>query len=72
MDSFEIGAFADDHEEREQIAAIARERGSRFVGRDLSGEEVLVIGIPHWTSAVRAPLGPKLWRSQRAVLRWKN
>jgi len=43
-DSFEIGAFADDHEEREQIAAIARERGSRFVGRDLSGEEVLVIG----------------------------
>ena len=41
---FEIGAFADDHEERDQIAAIARERGSRVLKRDLKGEETLVIG----------------------------
>lgn len=41
---FETGAFADDHEERDQIAAIARERGSRILGCTLRGDEVLVIG----------------------------
>ena len=41
---FETGAFADDHEDRDQIAAIARERGSRIVKRKLLGEEVLVVG----------------------------
>ena len=43
-DAFETGAFADDHEERDQIAAIARQRGSRILGQDLDGDEVLVIG----------------------------
>jgi phosphoglycolate phosphatase-like HAD superfamily hydrolase len=43
-ETFETGAFGDDHEERSQIAAIARERGSRILGRDLAGGEVLVIG----------------------------
>ena len=43
-DVFQTGAFADDHEERDQIAAIARERGSRLLQRRLHGEEVLVIG----------------------------
>jgi phosphoglycolate phosphatase len=41
---FVTGAFADDHEERDQIAAIARERGSRLLGERLGGEQVLVIG----------------------------
>jgi len=41
---FEVGAFADDHEEGDQIAAIARERGGRILKRNLSGEEVLVVG----------------------------
>jgi len=41
---FQTGAFADDAEEREKIAAVARERGRRLLGRDLEGEEVLVIG----------------------------
>jgi len=41
---FQTGAFADDHEERDQIAAIARDRGSRILNRPLRGEEVLVIG----------------------------
>jgi phosphoglycolate phosphatase-like HAD superfamily hydrolase len=41
---FTTGAFADDHEHRDQIAAIARERGGRLLGRALRGEEVLVIG----------------------------
>src|SRR6266478_3787212 len=43
-DKFETGAFADDHEDRAQIAAIARQRGSCIVNEDLRGEEVLVIG----------------------------
>ena len=43
-DLFVTGAFADDHEDRDQIAAIARGRGSRLLGRELEGREVLVIG----------------------------
>ena len=41
---FPFGAFADDHEERDQIAATALRRGSEQCGRELRGEEVLVIG----------------------------
>lgn len=41
---FETGAFADDHEERDQIAAIAHERGNRLLKSKLRGEQVLVIG----------------------------
>ena len=43
-DEFVTGAFADDHEQRDQIAAIARQRGSRLIGRELKDEEVLVVG----------------------------
>jgi phosphoglycolate phosphatase len=43
-EKFPFGGFADDHEERDQIAAAALRRGSRQFGRDLRGEEVLVIG----------------------------
>ncbi len=42
--SFETGAFADDHEERDRIAAVACERGGRILGRKLAGQEVMVIG----------------------------
>ncbi len=41
---FAFGAFADDHEDRDQIAAAALRRGSQQCGRELRGEEVLVIG----------------------------
>ncbi len=41
---FATGAFADDHEERDQIAHVAHTRGSRVLGRKLRGEEVVVIG----------------------------
>jgi len=41
---FETGAFADDHEDRDQIAAIAHSRGSRVLNQQLRGAEVLVIG----------------------------
>ncbi len=43
-DVFEMGAFADDHEERDHIAAIARQRASRVLKEDLRGDQVLVIG----------------------------
>ena len=43
-DMFPFGGFADDHEDRDQIAAIARRRGSERLGRPLQGGEVLVIG----------------------------
>ena len=42
--SFRMGAFGDDHEDRNQIAAIARDRASRLLGETLAGEQILVIG----------------------------
>jgi len=41
---FELGGFADDHEDRDQIAHAAIKRGSRVLSRELRGEQVLVIG----------------------------
>jgi len=41
---FETGAFGDDHEDRNQIAAIAKARGSRLLGTELSGDQILVAG----------------------------
>ena len=43
-DAFAIGAFGDDHEDRNVLAAMARDRGAEWLGRDLAGDEVLVIG----------------------------
>lgn len=43
-DMFETGAFADDREDRNEIAAVAHERGNRVLGRKLRGDEILVIG----------------------------
>jgi len=43
-DVFQTGAFADDHEERDQIAAIARQRGSRLLRENLRGDQIVVVG----------------------------
>ena len=43
-DVFVTGGFADDSEERDKIAAIAKERGSRLSNEELRGEQVVVIG----------------------------
>jgi phosphoglycolate phosphatase-like HAD superfamily hydrolase len=43
-DLFHVGAFADDHEDRNQIAVVARERGSRALREPLRGEQILVVG----------------------------
>src|SRR5438477_7461273 len=42
--TFETGAFADDHEERDHIAAIARQRGTRILKQQLGDDQVVVIG----------------------------
>jgi phosphoglycolate phosphatase-like HAD superfamily hydrolase len=41
---FEFGAFADDHEERDCIAGIAKQRSEEILRTKLRGEEILVIG----------------------------
>jgi phosphoglycolate phosphatase-like HAD superfamily hydrolase len=43
-EKFPFGGFADDHEERDQIAAIALQRGQERAGSNLLGEEIVVIG----------------------------
>jgi phosphoglycolate phosphatase len=45
-DQFRSGAFGDDHEDRNQLAVIARERGMALLKttRKLAGKEILVIG----------------------------
>jgi phosphoglycolate phosphatase-like HAD superfamily hydrolase len=43
-EEFEMGAFGDDHEDRNQIAHIARDRGSRLFDQPLNGSEILVVG----------------------------
>ena len=43
-DIFVTGGFADDSEERDKIAAVAKERGSRLLDEELRGDQVVVIG----------------------------
>lgn len=41
---FEFGAFADDHEDRNCLAEIAKKRAEDRLGRSLAGDEILVVG----------------------------
>ena len=41
---FTMGAFGDDHEDRNELARIARVRARKRFGKNLSGSEILVIG----------------------------
>jgi len=41
---FSFGGFADDHEERDCIAAIAKKRGAELHAMEVRDDEVLVIG----------------------------
>lgn len=43
-DLFRVGAFGDDHEDRNCLARVGQERGQELLGRQLKGEEILVIG----------------------------
>jgi phosphoglycolate phosphatase len=45
---FQFGAYADDHEDRNCIAEVAKRRGEEALSNRLSGDEILVIGdTPH-------------------------
>jgi phosphoglycolate phosphatase-like HAD superfamily hydrolase len=57
---FPFGGFADDHEERPRIAAAALRRGSEQFGRDLRGDEVLVIGDTPLDIACGRAIGAKV------------
>jgi phosphoglycolate phosphatase-like HAD superfamily hydrolase len=59
-DNFQTGAFADDHEERDQIAGIARERGGKILGGQLRDDEVLVIGDTHLDIRCARAIGAKV------------
>jgi phosphoglycolate phosphatase len=41
---FHVGAFADDNEDRNQIAVAALERGRRVLGKNLQPQEIIVVG----------------------------
>lgn len=41
---FQTGAFGDECEDRNELAALARQRGSRVLGEPLRGDDVLVVG----------------------------
>jgi phosphoglycolate phosphatase len=41
---FQFGAFGNDHEDRNQLARMAGERGSRLLNRTAAGDEILIIG----------------------------
>jgi len=56
---FQTGAFADDHEERDRIAAVAQQRGSRLLGGDLRGDQVLVIGDTPFDIGCARAIGAK-------------
>ncbi len=43
-DAFETGGFADDHEDRNQIAVAAFERGRRVLGSQLRPKDIVVVG----------------------------
>ncbi|MCB1125013.1 MAG: HAD family hydrolase [Verrucomicrobiae bacterium] len=52
---FEMGAYGDDHEDRNQIAHVALRRGRELLGSDLQPEELLVVGdTPHDVECGRA------------------
>jgi phosphoglycolate phosphatase-like HAD superfamily hydrolase len=43
-DHFVLGAFGDDHEDRNQLARIARDRACGILGQNLDGPEIVVVG----------------------------
>lgn len=54
-DRFEMGAYGDDHEDRNQIAHVALGRGRELLGDELQPEELLVVGdTPHDVACGRA------------------
>jgi phosphoglycolate phosphatase-like HAD superfamily hydrolase len=54
-DYFDTGAFADEHEDRRAIAALAKRRASQLLNEELRGEQIVVVGdTPHDIECGRA------------------
>ncbi|HSA54410.1 MAG TPA: HAD hydrolase-like protein, partial [Gemmatimonadaceae bacterium] len=59
MGFFVVGAFGSDHERRDELPAIARQRARDRLGHELPGEALVIIGdTPHDVSCGR-PLGAR-------------
>jgi phosphoglycolate phosphatase-like HAD superfamily hydrolase len=59
-DRFETGAFADDNEDRNCIASVAKVRGEEMLGQKLDGSEVVVIGDTPLDIACGNSIGAKV------------
>ena len=59
-EEFVIGAFAEDSMERNEIAAIAKQRGELLLGQKLRGDEVLIIGDTPLDIACARAIGAKV------------
>ena len=59
-DHFKTGAFGDDHEDRNQIAVVARARGEEVLQGKLRGEEVLVVGDTPFDIACGKAIGARV------------
>ena len=58
-DRFQTGAFGDDHEDRNRLAAIALERGTQLRKAPLRGDDVVVIGDTPLDIACARAIGAK-------------
>jgi phosphoglycolate phosphatase len=59
-EQFEVGGFADDSDDRNEIAAAAKQRGEEALKRKLKGSEVLVIGDTPLDIACARHIGAKV------------
>lgn len=59
-DTFHLGGFADDHEDRNHIAVAAYERGRRSIGKNLKPEDVIVVGDTHFDVMCGRFIGAKV------------
>ena len=57
---FSFGGFADDSENRDEIAAAAHQRGCQQLNRKLPGHEVLVVGDTHLDIRCARAIGAKV------------
>lgn len=69
---FETGAFADDSESRDEIAAVAKQRGGRVLRRNLHGEEVLVIGDTPFDIRCGRAIGAKVLAVATGGATWEE
>ena len=59
-DHFQTGAFGDECEDRNELAALARRRGRAILGQPLSGAEILVVGDTPLDIACARAIGAKV------------